>query len=449
MALLSAWRADVVAEPIPELIDLETAVAACGRACQSREPTRSARARHLVPVAAAAAFLVLVGRRRHDRLRHGRARQRAVAGLQGALHRARRVVEAAVRGPTRSTTPSRPSRRASRSRRPPISRRPSRSCPGAPPGGQGRARRREEFSSRGRPGRRRRRSTRRRREGRPWPSDPRGRRPVAAAHHGGTHPDPTSGEAAGGPPASAPSAPQVAFAASRGAGGTGADGARAHGRGGGGPPTVPATATPRAIRDHDDDAPTTGWLRPHLDRRWVERGNGPAHYELERASGVGEHRVGVAPAVLPGDVVGGVGVERRARAGASAPRRAAAAGSPAAGSTRGSAARRNPRSRPRCRARRAAPTTPGTPRDRRDRPPPRRAPRRSTPRARRAPGRRSRARGRADPRRTGPAAAHRVTQRQRYPATAAHPRRRRDRASSGGYDEVVFGGFAKKLGTMR
>jgi anti-sigma-D factor RsdA-like protein len=61
VALLSSWRADVVAEPIPELIDLETAVAAVKAGMPSARRTRSARARHLVPVAAAAAFLVLVG----------------------------------------------------------------------------------------------------------------------------------------------------------------------------------------------------------------------------------------------------------------------------------------------------------------------------------------------------------------------------------------------------
>jgi hypothetical protein len=53
-AILAAWKADVDAEPIPELVDLDTAVAAvvAGR-------PRSSRARHLAPVAAAAAFLVL------------------------------------------------------------------------------------------------------------------------------------------------------------------------------------------------------------------------------------------------------------------------------------------------------------------------------------------------------------------------------------------------------
>jgi hypothetical protein len=61
VALLSSWRANVVAEPIPELIDLETAVAAVRAGMPGAKPTRSGRARHLVPVAAAAAFLVLVG----------------------------------------------------------------------------------------------------------------------------------------------------------------------------------------------------------------------------------------------------------------------------------------------------------------------------------------------------------------------------------------------------
>src|SRR6478609_10096101 len=61
VALLSSWRADVVAEPIPELIDLETAVAAVRAGMPATRPSRSGRARHLVPVAAAAAFLVLVG----------------------------------------------------------------------------------------------------------------------------------------------------------------------------------------------------------------------------------------------------------------------------------------------------------------------------------------------------------------------------------------------------
>ncbi|HEY0813188.1 MAG TPA: anti-sigma-D factor RsdA [Pseudonocardia sp.] len=61
VALLSAWRADVAEEPIPELLDLDTAVAAVQAGIKAKRATRSARTRHLVPVAAAAAFLVLVG----------------------------------------------------------------------------------------------------------------------------------------------------------------------------------------------------------------------------------------------------------------------------------------------------------------------------------------------------------------------------------------------------
>src|SRR3954468_19006050 len=54
-AVLAAWKAEVDAEPVPELVDLDTAVAAV-RAARPR----SARFRHLAPVAAAAAFIVLV-----------------------------------------------------------------------------------------------------------------------------------------------------------------------------------------------------------------------------------------------------------------------------------------------------------------------------------------------------------------------------------------------------
>ncbi len=61
VALLSAWRADVAEEPIPDLVDLDMAVAAVQAGIKANRPTRSGRARHLVPVAAAAAFLVLVG----------------------------------------------------------------------------------------------------------------------------------------------------------------------------------------------------------------------------------------------------------------------------------------------------------------------------------------------------------------------------------------------------
>ncbi|GEL16227.1 anti-sigma-D factor RsdA [Pseudonocardia asaccharolytica] len=54
VAMLAAWKAEVDAEPIPELVDTETAVATIAAA--SRPPRR--RARHLVPLAAAAALIV-------------------------------------------------------------------------------------------------------------------------------------------------------------------------------------------------------------------------------------------------------------------------------------------------------------------------------------------------------------------------------------------------------
>lgn len=53
-AILAAWKADVDAEPMPELVDLDTAVSTV---LAARAP--SGRARHLAPLAAAAAFLVL------------------------------------------------------------------------------------------------------------------------------------------------------------------------------------------------------------------------------------------------------------------------------------------------------------------------------------------------------------------------------------------------------
>lgn len=55
-AILAAWKADVDAEPIPELVDGDTAVATV---LAARQPAR--RRLRLVPMAAAAAFLVLVG----------------------------------------------------------------------------------------------------------------------------------------------------------------------------------------------------------------------------------------------------------------------------------------------------------------------------------------------------------------------------------------------------
>ncbi|MFR9804281.1 anti-sigma-D factor RsdA [Pseudonocardia sp. RS010] len=55
VAMLAAWKADVDAEPIPELVDLDTAVAAV----ESGSVTRpSSRRRHLIPLAGAAALLV-------------------------------------------------------------------------------------------------------------------------------------------------------------------------------------------------------------------------------------------------------------------------------------------------------------------------------------------------------------------------------------------------------
>jgi hypothetical protein len=54
-AILAAWKADVDAEPIPELVDVDTAASTVLAA--ARPPSR--RARHLAPVAAAAAFVVL------------------------------------------------------------------------------------------------------------------------------------------------------------------------------------------------------------------------------------------------------------------------------------------------------------------------------------------------------------------------------------------------------
>lgn len=52
VAMLASWRADVESEPIPELVDLDTAVAAV------QSTRRPGRARHLVPLAGAAALIV-------------------------------------------------------------------------------------------------------------------------------------------------------------------------------------------------------------------------------------------------------------------------------------------------------------------------------------------------------------------------------------------------------
>ena len=55
-SILAAWKAEVDAEPLPTLVDLDTAMATVQAA--RRRP--SARARHLAPVAAAAAGLVIL-----------------------------------------------------------------------------------------------------------------------------------------------------------------------------------------------------------------------------------------------------------------------------------------------------------------------------------------------------------------------------------------------------
>ena len=62
VAMLAAWRAEIDADPIPELIDLDAAVAAVVAGVQAQESAarrhRSGRLRHLAPLAAAAAIIV-------------------------------------------------------------------------------------------------------------------------------------------------------------------------------------------------------------------------------------------------------------------------------------------------------------------------------------------------------------------------------------------------------
>jgi len=62
VTMLAAWRAEIEAEPIPELVDLETAVAAVVSGMKADAVTarrkRSDRLRHLAPLAAAAAIIV-------------------------------------------------------------------------------------------------------------------------------------------------------------------------------------------------------------------------------------------------------------------------------------------------------------------------------------------------------------------------------------------------------
>lgn len=62
VAMLAAWRAEIEADPIPDLIDLDTAVAAVAAGVKAdaagTRRKRSARLRHLAPLAAAAAIIV-------------------------------------------------------------------------------------------------------------------------------------------------------------------------------------------------------------------------------------------------------------------------------------------------------------------------------------------------------------------------------------------------------
>jgi hypothetical protein len=62
VAMLAAWRAEIEAEPIPELIDLDTAVAAVVAGMKADElgtrRKRAGRLRHLAPLVAAAAIIV-------------------------------------------------------------------------------------------------------------------------------------------------------------------------------------------------------------------------------------------------------------------------------------------------------------------------------------------------------------------------------------------------------
>lgn len=61
VAMLAAWKAEVDAEPIPELVDLDTAMAAVAAGGRPAARPPSGRVRHLVPLAAAAAVVVFVG----------------------------------------------------------------------------------------------------------------------------------------------------------------------------------------------------------------------------------------------------------------------------------------------------------------------------------------------------------------------------------------------------
>ena len=433
----------------PSSIDLETAVAAVRAGMPAAKPTRSARARHLVPVAAAAAFLVLVG--------GGVTIGSATAEPDSALWPVSKVlfseraesVEAAVRvsdkidNAKQALSEGKPeqARRGSRAG-------PARAVQGAPAGGQGRARRREGLP---------------RREGGRDAVGREGQPGVAAEGRHVAVRSPRAPPCRSSPPRRAPSPRIRPVARPRAVRPRRAPSAPAsrlrrvprsrrsprcprrpssRARRAAVPPRCRSRPHPRAIRTPPRRPPTTGWA-PAAPRPAVGRARKrPRPRRARRGlSGVGEHRVGVAAAVLPRDVVRRVGVERGLVRAHLALVEQLLQARPQQAPLVVVLLAAIARSRPRCRARRASPTTPGTPRDRRDRPPPRRAPRCSTPRARRAPGRRWRARGRADPRRTGPAAAHRVTQRQRYPASgSASSAAARPAAASRGYDEVVFGG---------
>ena len=291
VALLSNWRADVVAEPIPELIDLETAVAAVRAGMPSAKPTRSARARHLVPVAAAAAFLVLVG--------GGVTIGSATAEPDSALWPVSKVlfseraesVEAAVRvsdkidNAKQALSEGKPEQAAAD-----LAQAQQDLSKVRPQEGKDELVDVKDFlvakaaetpsGVKVDPA-----SPLKVDRGRPIPAGAAlSQQPTTA---GTLTPDPTSGEAAGGPPASSSERPtQVAFAASRGAvGHQGAHGARAHGRGGGRSAHGAGHGHTRGRSGHHhDDHQQRDGLRPHLVRRWVERGNGPAHDELDAGS---------------------------------------------------------------------------------------------------------------------------------------------------------------------
>ena len=121
----------------------------CRRASRPTGPPVPARARHLVPVAAAAAFLVLVGGGVSIGSASDRARQHPVAGVEGAVQRARRVRRGRRAGVGQDRKRQEgPHRRAAagRGRRAPAGSEGAQRGPAA--GGAGPARRREELPRR-------------------------------------------------------------------------------------------------------------------------------------------------------------------------------------------------------------------------------------------------------------------------------------------------------------